>query len=90
MKKAIYINPRDSVATVTEDVDSGEFVEYIVGGESQVITAIQAIPAFHKIAVNAVNVGMPVYKYGEEIGIASVDILAGEHVDVLNIQSVRA
>ncbi|MGB4589379.1 MAG: hypothetical protein WBI17_09115 [Clostridiaceae bacterium] len=90
MKKAIYINPRDSVATVTEDVASGEFVEYIMNGEIIRIQAIQAIPAFHKIAVNKVEQGLPVYKYGEEIGIASLEIKAGEHVDVLNIESVRA
>lgn len=90
MKKAIYIHPRDSVATVTEDVAFGEFVEYITNGEIQVIQAIQAIPAFHKIAVSVVEQGIPVYKYGEEIGVAILDIKVGEHVDVLNIESVRA
>lgn len=90
MKKAIYINPKDSVATVTEEVAPGEFVEYFMNGESQVIQAVQAIPAFHKIAVGDVDQGLPVYKYGEEIGIATLEIKAGEHVDVLNVESVRA
>jgi len=50
-----------------------------------VVTAIDDIPAGHKVAVRAVAAGAPVHKYGEVIGIARADIPAGAHVHVHNL-----
>lgn len=46
----------------------------------------------HKIAVEPIGAGMPVFKYGQVIGAATSDIAAGEHVHVQNLEmcDVRA
>ena len=53
------------------------------------ITAVNDIPVYHKIAKVFIKAGDEVYKFGEPIGIASVDIQQGEHVHVHNIESSR-
>ena len=44
----------------------------------------------HKFAVKDVRAGEPIIKYAETIGVAARDILAGEHVHVHNLKSLRA
>jgi len=43
------------------------------------------IPAGHKVALRAVPAGAPVHKYGEVIGVASIDIAPGDHVHTHNL-----
>ena len=50
-----------------------------------VVTAIDDIPAGHKVAVRPIAAGAPVHKYGEVIGIAREDILPGAHVHSHNL-----
>ncbi|WP_265500649.1 UxaA family hydrolase [Paracoccus beibuensis] len=49
------------------------------------VTAAEAVPAGHKIAVRAVARGEPVLKYGQIIGTATQAIAPGEHVHVQNL-----
>src|SRR6056297_2018585 len=50
------------------------------------VTTTAKIPAGHKIATAAIPNGAPVRKYNQIIGIASTDILPGDHVHVQNCQ----
>ncbi|MEV4518242.1 altronate dehydratase family protein [Dactylosporangium sp. NPDC049525] len=71
----------DDVGLVVSDVGRGTPIR-TAGG---VVTALDDIPAGHKVAVRAVAAGAPVRKYGEVIGIARDDIPAGAHVHLHNL-----
>jgi (2R)-sulfolactate sulfo-lyase subunit alpha len=53
------------------------------------IHANQAIPLGHKVALRDIVAGWPVMKYGTSIGVAAVDIHAGDHIHVHNLRSTR-
>src|ERR1700730_618897 len=71
----------DDVGLVVSDVGQGTPIRTAVG----VVTAIDAIPASHKVAVRAIAAGQPVHKYGEVIGVARQDIPPGAHVHLHNL-----
>lgn len=85
MKRGTQYKENDNVATVLEDVEIGDVV---FTGRSQ-ITASQAVPQYHKIALRELKPGDAVMKYGESIGIATAPIAAGTHVHVHNLDSNR-
>jgi len=90
MKKAILIDERDNVATVTSDVLEGETVE-ILSAEGRTVTTpktVDAISFGHKIAMRDFDIGARVVKYGETIGLASKPIKTGEWVHTHNVESV--
>lgn len=88
VENAVMIRPIDSVVTVTEVVQKGGVIRY--PGCEKVVIALQEIPIYHKVAVVEVKKGDDVFKYGERIGVAMVDIHIGEHVHTNNIVSIRA
>ena len=85
MKKAILGAERDNVVTCCEAVEPGDMISV----KDISVSAVQAIPIYHKMAVSAVKAGEQVFKYGQPIGIASKDILPGEHVHIHNLESDR-
>jgi hypothetical protein len=89
MKKinAILIYPRDNVVTLTEALCQGDMACYQNGDDIIEITVNDEVPQFHKIAIENINRGKSVYKYGEVIGEASADIKKGSHVHDHNIRS---
>jgi len=89
--KALKNNEMDNVATVFgTGVEKGSEVEVSdPKGNRIAVTALEAIPYGHKIALSPIAKGGQVTKYGEEIGIASANITVGEHVHVHNIESIR-
>jgi altronate dehydratase small subunit len=89
MKKAIQIDEKDNVATVTSNVSSGEIVE-VVSHKGTVILrpkAVDAIRFGHKIALADLEKGDRVIKYGETIGLASMSIGVGAWVHTHNAES---
>lgn len=88
-RKAVVAHPADNVATVVETVSAGDRVSAMIGEETVTVTALEAIPKFHKIALDGVNAGGRVVKYGETIGEASSGIAAGAYVHVHNVESNR-
>lgn len=85
---ALRMHPDDSVAVLVQDVAAGEPV--VLSGEDRpVVVAKEAIPYGHKVALTAVKAGQPVFKYGERMGIATVDIEPGEHVHVHNVRGLK-
>jgi predicted RecA/RadA family phage recombinase len=89
--KAIQIDDRDNVATVTGDVRKGESVE-ILSPDGKVILRAKPVDdiAFgHKLSLRRIREGEEIIKYGEIIGVASRDIPAGEWVHTHNVNSAR-
>ena len=89
MSRALVMHPKDNVATVIEDVSSGHSVEIEGGDETITLSATESIPFGHKIALRKIRSNAKVLKYGEVIGTATQEILAGCHVHVHNIKSTR-
>lgn len=85
--KGIRQDPTDNVVTTVAAAPVGSAV--IWGTEEQeCITAVNNIPAYHKVAVAKICQGDAVKKYGHCIAIASMDIQPGEHVHVHNCSSM--
>jgi len=90
MVKAIQIDGRDNVATVTSDVGAGEVVD-VLSPEGSVLMAPKVVDDIgfgHKVALLGLSLGENVVKYGEVIGVASRPIRVGEWVHTHNVESV--
>ncbi len=83
MKTFIKIHDNDNVAVALQEVPAGTSVN--LDGYS--VTALEAIPAGHKIALMDIPEGVNIIKYGFPIGHAKADIKAGEHVHTHNVKS---
>jgi hypothetical protein len=85
-KKWLWLHREDNVAVALSDFTKGAVVQ-IDGSE---IILRDPVDYGHKFAVKDVRAGEPIIKYAETIGVAARDILAGEHVHVHNLKSLRA
>jgi (2R)-sulfolactate sulfo-lyase subunit alpha/altronate dehydratase small subunit len=85
--KAIMLDEKDNVATCMHGAHKGDLVQCIGGTNVQVV-CIHDILDCHKIALQAIVKDGYVYKYGEIIGAAEVDIPAGDWVSHENIRSL--
>ena len=89
IKRAIMINPKDNTATAFDDIEAGDTVSLAsTSGEVGEITARQAVPFGHKLALAIINKGDKVLKYGEVIGLATQPISKGDYVHIHNVESV--
>ncbi|KQU50184.1 galactonate dehydratase [Bosea sp. Leaf344] len=78
MHPVISLHPSDHVAIARAALPAGTSV-------ANGIIASVRIPAGHKVAVRAIAQGEQVRRYNQVIGVARVDIAAGEHVHVQNL-----
>jgi len=85
MNKTLLLSPKDNVVTCLQALTKGDTVDTGAG----TVAARTDIPKFHKMAVAKIAKGSLCYKYGEMIGMATEDILPGDHVHVHNIESTR-
>jgi altronate dehydratase len=83
-RRYVVINEKDNVATVVENLRKAEVVE--VGAKN--ITLLRDIPEGHKFTLSRIPKGKYVVKYGEWIGRATVEIPAGDHAHVHNIEDI--
>ncbi|MCI8513610.1 MAG: UxaA family hydrolase [Lachnospiraceae bacterium] len=81
----VHAAASDNLITLVQPMKAGE--KLVVDGQE--FTALNDIPIYHKMAVADIRAGMPVYKYGEVMGVASQDIRAGEWAHIHNIDSTR-
>ncbi|MDD5880493.1 UxaA family hydrolase [Stecheria intestinalis] len=90
-KIALKVNDKDNVATIfANGITDGTVVEVRdPRGNMEEITVIGDVPYGHKIALKPIHKGELIIKYGEEIGMASADIVKGEYVHVHNLESMR-
>jgi altronate dehydratase len=85
VKAALVISTRDNVATALEPLAAGQ--QLLIDGRDVVVR--ENVPAGHKIAIEAIPHGASVVKYGNPIGVATSDIVAGVHVHTHNVASTR-
>ncbi len=86
---AIIANSKDNVATIVQELKTGEMLS-VKGNDGEISFEIsQDVPCFHKVALVDIKKGEDVFKYGEVIGAALEDIKKGEHVHVHNVESKR-
>ena len=78
---ALLLRPDDDVAVTTAALAAGTRVLTATGE----IVVRTDVPRSHKLAVRDVPAGTAVHKYGQSIGRALVDIVAGTHVHTHNL-----
>ena len=81
--RAVLLRGEDNVAVAARPIPEGFPLE--VGGRSVVVR--EPIALGHKVALQAIEVGAPVLKYGQIIGFASEPIAAGAWVHVHNVRA---
>lgn len=76
-----------AVVVLSADDDVALAIRALAPGDAVVagVTALEPIPAGHKVALRARRRGDLVLKYGQPIGEATADIAAGAHVHVDNL-----
>lgn len=87
----LKVNELDNVATVfANGIHAGDAVTVRdKKGREETLIALNEIPYGHKIAIQPIQKGEPIVKYGEKLGLASGNIERGAHVHVHNLESVR-
>jgi arabinonate dehydratase len=77
----ILLHPSDNVAIARAPIVPGQDLEV----DGRRFSARASVPAGHKIAVQSLERGQAVRRYGEIIGFVSDDIAAGDHVHSHNL-----
>ncbi len=78
---AIHLHPADNIAVARVPISAGAALRIDGIG----ITAREAIPAGHKIALRPISAGEMVLRYGQAIGRAKTPIEPGSHVHTHNL-----
>ncbi len=89
--RAIAHKRGDAVAVAVGDLAPGETIQirFLDDAPPVAVTVHDPIPLGHKVALTAIASGGDVIEYGERIGRATQSIVAGAHVHVHNVKSVR-
>ena len=80
MRPVIVISERDNVATALETLEAGQVIAAAVP-----FTVRERIPRGHKVSMRAIPAGQGVVKYGNVIGVATMEIPPGVHVHTHNV-----
>jgi hypothetical protein len=86
---ALLLVACDHVGVVLDDVRKGDIVELrdMQGTSHGSTIARSDIPFGHKIARTLLKKGAQLLRYGQPIGVATADIVAGDHVHTHNLVS---
>ncbi len=85
--KFIRIQDRDNVVVALEDLSAGDLL-HIKDREVNIeVKTAEAVPRGHKIALEDINKGAPVIKYGYPIGYALKQIKKGSWVHTHNLET---
>lgn len=82
-KFIILVEDKDNCGTSLEDIAQGSEVKI----DEKIIKIHQDIPLGHKFALEKIEKGKPIFKYGQIIGIATKDISRGDWIHTHNIKS---
>jgi len=85
--QAIVMHEKDNVATALKPFHKGTIVPLEVQGRMEKLTLMSDVPMGHKFALEDLEQGEAVIKYGESIGQSTARINRGEHVHVHNMMS---
>ncbi len=83
MAELLRITPKDNVAVALSAIDAGTALT----ADGIAVTALNDIPAGHKIALRDIAKDEKVIKYGFPIGYAKEDVKAGQHIHVHNLHT---
>ena len=86
---SLLLDEKDNVAVVTRSLECGDIARYLINHELVEVILAQDIQRYHKFATVPIIEGSRVYKYGQPIGIAGMDIRVGETVHSHNVISLR-
>ncbi len=86
--KIMILNEKDNVAVALEALEAGDLLA-VPSPRSGEMPLKDAIPIGHKVALDEMEPGQAVRKYGEVIGLATRPICPGEHVHDHNVESQR-
>ncbi len=92
MKPQFLVHDRhDNVGVIVADIKAGDTLTgaCLEDGKQLSVTAKDAIPLGHKVALKDFRKGEDVIKYGIPVGAATQPIGLGHHVHVHNIKSKR-
>lgn len=84
MQTFIKIHPNDNVIVALQDIAVGTVLEIT---NSFTVTAVNDIPAGHKMAITDITADSEIIKYGSRIGFAKEDIKRGDWVHVHNLKT---
>jgi altronate dehydratase small subunit len=83
--RVLLLSDDDTVGTTVDDLTAGTELDY--DGERVVLA--EDVPFGHKVALEALEPGDAVRKYGEVIGTATARVDVGEWVHTHNCESTR-
>lgn len=83
MKKLIKLHPLDNVVILTEEIQTGEYLEI----NGLVVQVEKNIGLGHKMAEKMIEVGQKIIKHGVPIGSATATIEIGTHIHLHNMKS---
>lgn len=75
-RKMLVIHAKDNVGILLESAVAGDVCDH----EQKIIRILEDTDFAHKIALSDISQNAVIYKYGEEIGYALVDIKRGQWV----------
>lgn len=87
MQDFLKINDKDNVVVALNTIPQGEKISVEADGGMITVTALEEIPAGHKMAIRDIPAGGEVIKYGYRIGNAKEDIKAGNWIHVHNVKT---
>ena len=87
MQNFLKINDNDNVVVALNPIPAGESIEVEAEGGRRRVTALEEIPAGHKMAICDISQGGEVVKYGFRIGNAKEDVKAGAWIHTHNIRT---
>lgn len=80
----LVIHPRDNVAVALRTLAPGE---QATAKGIEGFSALEEIPASHKIALKDISAGEEIIKYGETVAVSTRNIKKGEWVHTHNLES---
>ena len=85
-RRALMImHPQDNVAVCLRALEDGEEIQVMHQEKIISVKVLERVPLGHKVSLSHIASGQAITKYGEIIGQATKDILAGQHVHDHNI-----
>ena len=87
MQNFLKINDNDNVVVALNVIPAGETIGVQVQGCEKQITALEEIPAGHKMAICEIPEGGEVIKYGYRIGNTKEAVKAGAWIHTHNIKT---
>lgn len=87
MQNFLKINENDNVVVALNTIPAGETITVETPEGSKSVTALEEIPAGHKMAIQDIPEGGEVIKYGYRIGNAKEAIKTGNWIHVHNVKT---